>query len=83
MASKAYYYHVDMVAVGKRIRSFRKQQGISMNQMVDFFDISPQALYKWERGESLPEIQNLLALSRFLKVSIDELLVGENFAVAA
>lgn len=76
MIDKAYNYRVDMVAFSSRIKSLRTERKISMRQMEDFFGISSQALYKWERGESLPEIQNLLALSRLLGVSVDDLLVS-------
>ena len=75
MIDKAYNYRIDMVAFGSRIKSFRTEHKISMRQMEDFFGIFSQALYKWERGESLPEIQNLLTLSRLLGVSVDNLLV--------
>lgn len=39
--------------------------------------ISEQAVYKWERGASLPSIDNLLALSHLYHVSMEELLVYE------
>ena len=83
MTARAYEYHVDMVATGRNIKAFRKQKGISMNQMVDFFGLSSQALYKWERGETFPEIQNLYALSGLLQVGIDDILVGGHSAIAA
>lgn len=39
---------------------------------------NPQAIYKWFRGETLPSIDSLYALSRVLKVTIDELIVPVN-----
>lgn len=82
MADKAYNYYVNMEAVGERIRTIRKQRNISMKSMEDFFGISAQSLYKWERGASLPEIQNLVALSKFFGVSIDSLLIGPGTTAA-
>ena len=76
MENKAYDYRVDMVATGKRIKALREQKKISMNRMVDFFGLTRQAMYKWERGESLPEIETFFALSELLQVSIGDILVG-------
>ena len=39
---------------------------------------SPQAIYKWQYGQSLPSVDNLLALSVILGVSIEKILVVEN-----
>lgn len=33
------------------------------------------AIYKWQRGESLPSVDHLFALSRLLQVSMQEILV--------
>jgi transcriptional regulator with XRE-family HTH domain len=35
---------------------------------------TPQAIYKWQRGETLPSVENLAALACVLSVSIDEIL---------
>lgn len=83
MKEKAYNYYVDMVEFGKRVKTVRKEHGISMKEMEDFFGLSPQALYKWERGTAFPEVQNLYALSRFLGVSVDSLLGGSHSQTAA
>ena len=38
---------------------------------------STQAVYKWQRGESLPTVDNLYALSRLLHTPVDDILIGE------
>ena len=35
----------------------------------------PQAIYKWQRGQSLPTVDNLYALGALLDVTMDEILV--------
>lgn len=82
MGKKAFDYCVDMAEVGKRIKFFRKKKHISVSDLASFFDMYPQTIYKWERGDTLPNIDNLFALSRYLGVSIDLLLTGEHFAAA-
>ena len=37
---------------------------------------SDQAVYKWQRGESLPTVDNLFALSRLFGTSVDDILIG-------
>ena len=75
-------YHVEMEEVGNRIRRIRKEKHISMRDMENFFEMYPQTMYKWERGNTLPNIDNLIALSSFLGVSIDLLLTGKDFVAA-
>ena len=63
---------IDLEATGRRIRRLRESRGLSVLQIS-----SVQAVYKWERGENLPNIDNLYALSRLFGVRIDEMLVQE------
>ncbi len=83
MTTMACNYSVNMKEVGIRIKRLREEKAISKKRMQHFFGISPQALYKWERGDSIPEIQNLVALSRLLDVSVDYLLLGDNYPLSA
>lgn len=76
-------YRVEMTDVGHRIRTLRESKGISIRQMARFFNLTPQALYRWERGEVVPEIQNLVALSRLFGTSVDALLVGDTYPIVA
>ena len=36
---------------------------------------TPQALYKWERGLTLPALDNLVILAELFNVSLEEILV--------
>ena len=36
---------------------------------------APQAIYKWQNGEALPTVDNLIGLAALLKVRIDDILV--------
>ena len=38
---------------------------------------TPQAVYKWMQGKTLPKLDNLVALAAILRVSIDDILVVE------
>ena len=59
----------------------RKQAGLSQEALADKLGVSRQAVSKWERAESLPDTDNLIALAAFYGLTLDELLwreAGEN-----
>ena len=67
---------IDMEATGDTIRRLRIEKGVSVKELSQFLGLSDvRAVYKWQRGETLPSIDNLLALSIILKVPIDQILI--------
>ena len=50
-----------------------------MKDVQDIFGFStPQAIYKWQRGEALPTVDNLVVLAAVLGVTIDDILIFQN-----
>ena len=77
MGNKSYPV-IDLVATGANIVRLRKERGYSVTDLQEFFGFeAPQAIYKWQQGKTLPSTDNLFALSQFLEVSIEEILVAE------
>ena len=67
---------VDMKQTGQNIYVLREQRGISVKQLQLLMGFgTPQAIYKWQHGESLPTVDNLVALSAIFDVPIDAILV--------
>ena len=67
---------IDPVATGANILRLRKERGLTVRDMQAYFGFQePQAIYKWQRGESLPTVDNLYALGALLEVTMDEILV--------
>ena len=65
-----------MVATGQNINKLRKRAGISVKQLQDVLRFNtPQAIYKWFNGVSMPTIDNLVILAAVLGVTIDEIIV--------
>jgi transcriptional regulator with XRE-family HTH domain len=65
-----------MKATGKNIESLRKQKNLSVKEIQEVFGFeSPQAIYKWQWGDSLPSIDNLVVLATVFEVSIMNILV--------
>ena len=67
---------VDMKQTGQNICALREQRGISVKQLQLLMGFgTPQAIYKWQHGESLPTVDNLVALSAIFDVPLDAILV--------
>ena len=67
------------MTLAQNIIRFRKENQLSQQQLADQLTISRQSVSKWENGESLPGIDNLLLLSGLLNISLDELITGEAY----
>ena len=66
----------DMKKTGQNITRLRKAQGLSVSELRDLLGLSSnQAIYKWQWGQSLPDIVNLMALSEIFKVDIKDIIV--------
>ena len=74
---------VDMTATGRNIVRLRKQAGMTVRDLQDAFGFSnPQAIYKWQRGQAMPTIDNLVVLAAALGVGLDDIIiVGDPFRV--
>lgn len=62
--------------IGKTIADYRKQANMTQSEVADALGVTFQAVSKWERNESLPDITLLPKLSELFHVSIDQLLCG-------
>lgn len=72
------YPVLDLKATGERINQLRKDNNLRVTDVAEYMGFeSTQAVYKWQRGESLPTVDNLYALSRLLHTSVDDILIGE------
>lgn len=57
-----------------KIMNLRKQKGMSQEELANVFDISRQAVFKWESGEAIPDIEKLKKMAIYFNVSLDVLL---------
>ncbi|MEK6263649.1 MAG: helix-turn-helix domain-containing protein [Clostridium sp.] len=62
------------MALGERLKESRMNKGYSQGDVADHLHISRQSISKWENGNSYPDLDNLVKLSAYYEVSIDELL---------
>ena len=67
---------IDMAATGLNITRMRIRAGMTVRDIQGIFGFAtPQAIYKWEQGRSLPTVDNLAALAAIFDVKIDDILI--------
>ena len=64
----------------EKLKSIRKQAGMSQEQLAEKLGVSRQAVTKWETDAGIPDIENIMAISALFDISIDELLSNEKGA---
>ena len=83
MMTKVSFPVIDLQQTGRNIERCRREAGMSVRELQTYFGFEyPQAIYKWQHGECLPKVDHLLALSRLLSVSMEDLLVYDNREVS-
>lgn len=77
---------MDKKKIGTFLKELRKEKGFTQNELAREFSkycfgdigfVSDAAISKWERGESVPCIDDIMKLAKFYNVTINELLNGE------
>ena len=75
---------INLCKTGENIHTLREQKGLSVRTLQSMLGFAtPQAIYKWQSGLTLPSIDNLVALSTILEVPIEQILVVETPTHAA
>lgn len=67
---------MDTKKVGEQIAVLRKAKGITQSELGERIGVSFQAVSKWERGETLPDITVLPDLAKILETTVDFILLG-------
>ena len=71
------YPMIDTVQTGLTIKALMTQQHLSAKDIQEYLNLScVQTIYRWLKGESVPSIDNLYALSFLFHVSMDEIVQG-------
>lgn len=75
---------IDLPATGLNIVQLRVRAGFTVRDLQDVFGFgTPQAIYKWQRGDTLPTVDNLAILAILFGVKIDDILVYQENGGAA
>ena len=65
---------LDCIAVGKKIQEYRMKYRYNQEQMAELLFVSRQAVSRWELGQAVPTIDNMIELTKLFAVSFEELL---------
>ena len=56
------------------LKAYRKKNGYTQDEIAEKLGVSRQAVAKWERGESVPDIESVVSLAGFFGVTVDVLI---------
>lgn len=66
---------IDMAATGENIARLRENAGLSVKDLQEIFSFAtPQAIYKWQHGDTMPTIDNLVVLTSVFEINMDEII---------
>jgi transcriptional regulator with XRE-family HTH domain len=60
--------------LGEKLKETRQNKGLSQSTVAEHLNISRQSISKWENNSSYPDLDNLVRLSEYYEISIDDLL---------
>ena len=76
MSTRFVYPVIDMRATGTHIKELMDTREVTVQDVQEAMGLaSPQAVYRWLCGSNLPSVDNLYALSRYLNVQMDNVIV--------
>jgi len=65
--------------ISQNIVKLRKEKNITQTELANEINYSDKVISKWERGESIPNVEALVALADYFGVTTDSLLNNEKF----
>ena len=74
---------MDQVKIGSYIAKKRRELGLTQKELAELIDVTDKSVSKWERGYGLPDVLRLRPLCDALKVSMNDLLAGEDITEEA
>lgn len=63
--------------IGKFIKDLRKKNNLTQKELADKYNVTYQAVSKWENGKNMPDLSLLKEMSKDFNVSLEELFDGE------
>ena len=63
-----------MQSLSQKLTSLRKSKNLTQQQLAKEVNYSDKVISKWERGESVPDVNALHSIAKFYNISLDELM---------
>ena len=67
----------ELYSLSKNLKMLREQYGYTMKYVADQLGIAYQSYQCYERGLTVPTLQNFIKLAKLYDVSLDELIENE------
>lgn len=72
---------INMTATGNNITQLRRRAGMTVQDLQNIFGFSsPQAIYKWQRGDAMPTLDNLVILASVFDTTLDAIVIRNKTA---
>ena len=62
------------IKIAENIKALRKQHSFTQEQLAEALGVTVGAVYKWESGQSVPEVKLIMELADLFEISVDTLL---------
>ena len=60
--------------IAENITALRKKANLTQEELAEHLNVSRQAVSKWEKGDTIPDVYNCAALAELFEVTVDELI---------
>ena len=62
----------------KSVSQIRNEAKLTQAQFAELFDVSQQAVQKWESGVSVPDVEKIVKIAKHFDLSLDALMMGND-----
>ena len=67
---------IDTAATGRNIKRLRQEEGLTINDLQEALGFeTPYSIYRWQKGDTVPSVDNLVILADIFDVAMDEIVV--------
>ena len=70
----SYSVCIDLEATGRKIKELRNKNKLRVSDLAEILHSSENTIFKWQRGECLPSMDNLVVLKEVFNTSMDEII---------
>ena len=68
---------MDQEKIGKFIKEIRKKNNLTQAELAEKYNVTYQAVSKWENGKNMPDISLIKQISKDFNISLEEFYDGE------
>ncbi len=72
---------MDMQKIGSFLRTLRKEQGLTQEQLAEILGVAGRTVSRWETASNMPDLSVLIQIAEFYGIEVNEILDGERKGV--